>query len=160
MRVLRKRLKSIGELPAPVSAAPGPDVPVGERDPMLIIFQTAGGPLVDIEVFMTARYGYEVRCQVVAGNGMLDMGDGGFITRTNDGVRGQAIPELWLGRFGEAYRLQMQAWIDAVRGETGPVGASLWDGFAATTAAQSAVDSLTSGGWEPIDLPPRPALYS
>ena len=102
-----------------LSGKPGPDVPDGQQDPLLITFRTTSGVMVTIEMFMTARYGYEVRCSVVAGNGILDMGDGTFVTRTSQGSRGQDIPELWLGRFGEAYRAEMQAWIDGIRGLTG-----------------------------------------
>lgn len=143
-----------------ITGRPGPDVPDGERDPMLLIFQTSDGILVEIEAFITAGYGYEVACQVVASAGVADMGDGGFITTTAKRVRGQAIPELWLGRFNEAYRLQMQAWVDSIRGLTGPAGASLWDGFAATAAAQAAVASLSSESWESIDMPDKPELYN
>lgn len=143
-----------------ITGRAGPDVPAGEQDPILLIIRTAGGVLVEIEAFLTARYGYEVTCNVVASDGVAEMGDGGYITTTTAGVRGQAIPELWLGRFGEAYRLEMQAWIDSVRGITGPVGASLWDGFAATAAAEAAVASLTSDTWETVALPPKPDLYA
>ena len=135
-------------------------VPEGQRDPLFILFETEGGVVVDIETFMTARYGYEVTCQVVASNGVCDMGDGGYITRTTEGVRGQAIPPQWLGRFNDSYRIEMQAWIDSIRGRTGPVGASLWDGYAATHAAAAAVESLGSERWVDIDLPERPGLYA
>ncbi|MCP5030906.1 MAG: Gfo/Idh/MocA family oxidoreductase [Actinomycetia bacterium] len=143
-----------------ISGRPGPDVPDGERDPMLLIFQTVTGVLVEVEVFLTARYGYEVVCQVVASDGVADMGDRTYITRTTKRVRGQAIPEQWLGRFNEAYRLEAQAWVDSIRGLTGPVGASLWDGFAATVAAEAAITSLSSERWETVDLPPKPDLYA
>lgn len=137
-----------------------PEVPEGQRDPLFIVYETERGVVVDIEAFMTARYGYEVTCQVVASDGVSDMGDGGYITRTTQRVRGQAIPEQWLGRFRDSYRIEMQAWVDSLRGRTGPVGASLWDGFAATVAADAAVNSLSSGTWEPVDLPPRPDVYA
>jgi len=143
-----------------VTGRPGPDVPAGQHDPMLITFTTKSGVLVPIELFMTAHFGYQVSCQVVACEGVLDMGDGTFITRSATGVRGQDIPELWLGRFGEAYRAELQAWIDSVRGLTGPAGASTWDGYVAALSAQSAVKALTSDGAVGIELPDRPALYA
>ena len=142
-----------------LSGKPGPDVPAGQQDPLLITFRTTSGVLVTIEMFMTARYGYEVTCQVVGSDGILDMGDGTFVTRTTSRLRGQDIPELWLGRFGEAYRSELQAWIDSIRGESGPVGASTWDGYAAAVSSLAAIDALTSNEAVGIELPHRPALY-
>lgn len=135
-----------------------PDTPEGEFDPMVILFTTVGGAIVEIEAFVNAHYGYEVTCQVVASEGVLDMGDGSFITRTSERVRGQAIPELWLGRFGDAYRLQLQAWIDSILNGK-PVGASAWDGYLATLAANAAVAAITQGA-QAIAVPERPALYA
>ena len=142
-----------------VSGKPGPDVPAGQKDPLLVTFGTRSGVLVTIEMFMTARYGYEVTCEVVGSDGILDMGDGAFITRTSDRLRSQDIPELWLGRFGEAYRAELQAWIDSIRGVSGPAGASTWDGYAAAVSSLAAIEALTSNGAVGIELPTRPALY-
>lgn len=143
-----------------VSGKPGPDVPEGHKDPLLVTYRTRSGVLVTIELFMTARYGYEVTCQVVGSDGILDMGDGGFITRTTSRVRGQDIPELWLGRFGAAYRTELQAWIDSLRGASDPAGASTWDGYVAAASSLAAVEALTSNKAVGIELPDRPALYS
>jgi len=142
-----------------IKGRPGPHTPHGEFDPMMIVLTSSRGVLVDIEAFVNAQYGYEVTCQVVAERGVLDMSDGSFITHTTANVRGQGIPELWLGRFAEAYRRELQAWVDYVRGGAA-AGASAWDGFAATAVAQAAATSITSGRSEPIDLPTRPALYA
>lgn len=142
-----------------VSGKPGPDVPTGQKDPVLVTFGTTSGVLVTIEMFMTARYGYEVTCQVVGSDGILDMGDGSFITRTASRQRSQDIPEQWLGRFGEAYRAELQAWIDSLRELSGPVGASTWDGYAAAASSGAAIEALTSDRAVGIELPDRPALY-
>lgn len=143
-----------------IKGRPGPQTPPGQFDPMIVMLTSTNGTLVDIEAFVNAHYGYEVTCQVVGSLGVLDMSDGSFITRTARNVRGQAIPDLWLGRFAEAYRAELQAWVNATRGVSGPVGASAWDGFAATAMAEAAANSITSGTRESIDLPARPALYS
>ena len=137
---------------------PAPATPEGEFDPLLVILTTERGTLVEIEAFVNATYGYEVRCEVVASAGTLDMGDGSFITRRAERAIGHDVPELWLGRFGEAYRRELQAWVDAThRGTTS--GATAWDGLVATITAGAAVRSITDGP-QAIDLPPRPPLYS
>ena len=142
-----------------IKGRPGPDTPPGEFDPMIVIFTTDNGTIVEVEAFVNAHYGYEVSCSVVGSRGMLEMGDGAFITRRATYLRGQDIPELWLGRFADAYRREMQAWVDAVRAGT-TTGASTWDGFAATVGAQAAAKAIRSGKTEPVELPARPALYS
>ncbi len=143
-----------------IAPRPGPDTPPGEFDPMLILFRTTSGTLVEIEAFVNAHYGYEVSCQVVASRGVLDMSDGSFITRTALAVRGQDIPELWLGRFSDAYRRELQAWVGAIRGNPDATGATAWDGLAATFAAQAAAQALRIGHEIPIDMPPRPGMYA
>ena len=46
------------------------------------------------------------------------------------------MPELWLGRFEDAYRRQLQAWVDATHtGRTS--GATAWDGLLATITANA-----------------------
>ena len=45
----------------------------GLRDPQLIIFETAGGRLVDVEAFVSAGYGYDIRCEVVGEDGTLEL---------------------------------------------------------------------------------------
>lgn len=143
-----------------LSGKPGPDVPEGQQDPLLITFRTVGGVLVTIEIFMTAHYGYEVNCQIVGSDGTLDMGDGTFVTRSSARVRGQDLPELWLGRFSEAYRAELQAWIDSIRGLSSPTGASTWDGYVAALSCRAAVDALNENGAVEIEIPNRPALYA
>lgn len=143
-----------------VAGKPGPDVPEGQFDPMLVTLGTTTGPLVTIELFMTAHYGYEVHCEVVGSEGALDLGDGSWITRARGGQRGHGIPEQWLGRFGEAYRAELQAWIDGIRGVPAPAGASTWDGYIAALTCRSAINALTSDGAVRIEIPNRPALYA
>lgn len=143
-----------------IAPRPGPATPVGQLDPLLIFFRTTRGVVVEIEAFVNANYGYEVSCSVVATEGLLDMGDGGFITRTRSRERREDIPELWLGRFADAYRRELQAWVDSLDGLAAPDAATAWDGLAATIAAQAAVDAVESGNVTAITLPARPPLYS
>jgi myo-inositol 2-dehydrogenase / D-chiro-inositol 1-dehydrogenase len=141
-----------------VAGRPGPRTPQGQLDPMLILLTTQRGVLVEIEAFGNATYGYEVRCEVVGSEGTVEMGDGAYLTRRAERSVGHDVPELWLGRFEDAYRRQLQAWVDAThRGLTS--GATAWDGLLATITANAAVASIDDGP-QTIDLPPRPALYA
>jgi myo-inositol 2-dehydrogenase / D-chiro-inositol 1-dehydrogenase len=143
-----------------IAGKPGPNTPEGELDPLLVLMRMASGTLVEVEAFVNAQYGYEVSCRVTGSRGGAQMGEGSYITRSAAGLRGQDVPELWLGRFAEAYHRQLQAWIDHLRGG-GPVpGASAWDGYVATIVANHAVKALQTGEIVDVVLPPTPALYA
>src|SRR5690606_23770541 len=42
-------------------------------DPRLVVLETASGVVVDVEVFVNAQYGYDVRCEVVAEQGTVSL---------------------------------------------------------------------------------------
>lgn len=67
----------------------------------------------------------------------------------------------WIGkkRFGEAFDVELQAFIDGVA--TGELkGPSSWDGYAAAIAGDVCVKAQESGGIEQIEMPERPAFYA
>ena len=45
--------------------APPPSPSGGLRDPLLLVLETASGRVVDVEAFVFAGYGYDIRCEVV-----------------------------------------------------------------------------------------------
>lgn len=140
-----------------VAGRPGPRTPDGELDPILVLLTTRRGVVVEVEAFVNAAYGYEVRCEVVGSEGTVEMGDGAYLTRRAQRSVGHDVPELWLGRFGDAYRRQLQAWVDASHvGRTS--GATAWDGLLATITANAAVTAITDGP-QAIDGPERPSIY-
>jgi myo-inositol 2-dehydrogenase/D-chiro-inositol 1-dehydrogenase len=132
------------------------------KDPQLVFLTTTSGVIVEVESFVNAQFGYEVACEVVASEGTVRLGDGGYLTSSTKGQHGTAVPEQWLGRFGEAYRLEMQAWIDSIREAKGgsiTSGPSAWDGYAATAVAGACISAQASGECVPISLVDRPGLY-
>ncbi len=141
-----------------ISGRAGPHGAIGLKDPVLVFLRTVDDVIVEIELFGNSRYGYEVSCEVVASEGTLVLGDGSFVTATLGGSRGHAVHEQWLSRFDDAYRLELQAWIDSVRAgaATGP---SVWDGYAATAAANACIAAADSGETVPVSLVEKPSLY-
>jgi myo-inositol 2-dehydrogenase / D-chiro-inositol 1-dehydrogenase len=124
------------EVRAPRSTAGAPD---GLVDPQLILLETASGVLIDVEVFVNARYGYDIRCEVVGEQGTVRLAE-------------QLAPDF-RARFATAYRRELDAW---VRGEDGPTA---WDGYAANAVADACLASLHGGGRAEVALEERPALY-
>lgn len=140
------------------SGRPSPHAGDDLRDPLLVLLRTTTGVIVEIELFVNSRFGYEVRCEVVASEGTLDMGEPSFVTVTREGQRGRVVPAEWLGRFGDAYRIELQAWVHSVAAgvATGP---SAWDGYVATAVANAGVAALGAQSLVPIVLVAKPSLY-
>lgn len=121
----------------------------GVVDPQIAVLTMVGGGVVTNEVFISSQVGYEVRCEIVCERGTAIAGrpGAGLLTTSvgrEAGYWGGLLTEDYRGRFATAYDKEVQAWVDAVAtGET--VGATAWDGYAATAVAQAGLASLASG---------------
>ena len=127
-------------------------------DPVMLIIETAGGILADVEIFINARYGYDVRGELVCEEGTIDLARPapGEIRRGLN--QSKTFPPDWRGRFEDAYRIELQGWVNSLRGGP-PVGASAWDGYAATAIAEAGVESLRRGERVEVKLAPKPEFY-
>jgi myo-inositol 2-dehydrogenase/D-chiro-inositol 1-dehydrogenase len=114
--------------------------PNGLRDPQLVLLETASGVLVDVEVFVNAGYGYDIRCEVVGETGTVRLGE-------------QVEPDF-RARFATAYRRELECWVQGL--DHGPTA---WDGYAANAVADACLESLASGARAAVQLAERPPLY-
>ncbi|USQ86506.1 Gfo/Idh/MocA family oxidoreductase [Streptomyces phaeoluteigriseus] len=137
---------------------PSSGAPRGLVDPQFVVFETAGGALVDVEVFVNSGFGYQVRCEVVCEAGSARIGDDHGMLVTARGSAAADVPQDYLVRFADAYDREVQAWVDATRRGrvTGPTA---WDGYAASVVAEAGVRALEDGTRVAVGLAPRPALY-
>jgi myo-inositol 2-dehydrogenase / D-chiro-inositol 1-dehydrogenase len=118
----------------------------GLQDPQLVLLRTANGVLTTVEAFLNARYGYDIRCEVVGEHGTVALANPAAIVTAADRALGTAYPADWRPRFADAYRLELQAWVDGIlEGRPSPV-ASAHDGLVATVAAEAAITSMRQGG--------------
>jgi myo-inositol 2-dehydrogenase/D-chiro-inositol 1-dehydrogenase len=129
------------------------------RDPQILVLESAQGVIVDIEVFVNARYGYDVRCELVGEDGTVSLDAPAATVVRRDAATGRGLPGDWRPRFAEAYRRELQDWVDGLRTEKSARGASAWDGYAATAVAQAGVAALETGTRQLVDIGPRPARY-
>lgn len=131
--------------------SPKPTGLVGEgvQDPQFAVFELANGALADVEVFVNCQVGYEVRCEAVAEKGNATIGLGvGVLTRIA-GHWGGAVPDDFRVRFGLAYDLEVQRWVDAAAKEEID-GPTAWDGYAAAAVCAAGVQSLQEG--RPVEV--------
>ncbi len=129
------------------------------QDPMLLVFSSAGGVLIDVEVFINADYGYEVRCELVGERGTVSLDAPPPTVRRTAGQAARAVPSDWRPRFEEAYRRELQAWVDGIDSDEHGQLASAWDGYVATEVAACSIRALESGQPQQIELRDTPALY-
>jgi myo-inositol 2-dehydrogenase/D-chiro-inositol 1-dehydrogenase len=128
-------------------------------DPLLILLETAGGALVDVEASINIRYGYDIRGEIVGETGTVELAESTPVVVKRDGGFGGRVPEDWRERFVRAYDSEFQEWLDAVEDgrSTGP---SSWDGYAATVTCDAALEALHSGERVPVSLREKPDLYA
>jgi myo-inositol 2-dehydrogenase/D-chiro-inositol 1-dehydrogenase len=118
----------------------------GMQDPQLLLLRTGGGALTTVEVFLNAGYGYDIRCEVVGDRGTVALTNPARVVADGDRRRATGYPADWRPRFAEAYRAELQAWVDAVAaGRPSPL-ATAGDGLAASAAADAVIASMRSGG--------------
>jgi myo-inositol 2-dehydrogenase/D-chiro-inositol 1-dehydrogenase len=115
-----------------VAGRPTRHAPSGVRDPQVVLLETAGGVVVDVESFLRAQYGYDVRCEVVGETGTLAL------------PLPAATARGFEDRFAQAYRDELRAWVSAIQdGNTAGPGA--WDGYAASAVTEACVRSAQTG---------------
>lgn len=130
--------------------ATNPGAPAGIQDPQIAVLRTASGKHVDVELFVTTGVAYEVRTELVGEKGSAFIGlDIGLIRKGAPGTWGGQITPGFRERFGRAYDIQFQRWVDAVRAGRGTGnyvdGPTAWDGYAAAAVCAAGVESLESG---------------
>jgi myo-inositol 2-dehydrogenase/D-chiro-inositol 1-dehydrogenase len=116
------------------------------QDPQVFHLRTADGVLTIVDVFLNARYGYDVRCEVVGETGSLELARSQQ-TMVNQGLgRSRSYAEDWRPVFADAYRLQSQAWVDSLASGTPSPLASATDALNATRVAEALIQSMNAGG--------------
>ena len=129
------------------------------QDPVFLLFTTESGAIVDVEVSVNIRYGYDIRGEVVGEEGTAALGEISPVVVRRQGGLTSPVPADWRERFIRAYDVELQEWLDGVAAGRDPEGPSSWDGYAASTVAEAAVQALAGGERVAVKLVDRPALY-
>jgi myo-inositol 2-dehydrogenase/D-chiro-inositol 1-dehydrogenase len=128
-----------------IKGAATSSAPHGTHDPMLVIFETESGAIVTDEIFVRTGVAYEVRTEVVGVKGSAFIGlDQNLQVKSTDGRWGGKITASFVERFGQAYDIELQRWVDAAKAGTID-GASAQDGYAAVAVCEAGVLALRSG---------------
>jgi myo-inositol 2-dehydrogenase/D-chiro-inositol 1-dehydrogenase len=129
------------------------------QDPQIMLFETAGGVRIDLEVFVNCQYGYDIQCETVGERGLVRLPDPARVGVRAGGRMSSAITQDWRERFVAAFDVEFQQWVDSVAEDT-PAGPSSWDGYAATVIGDATVEALHSGRIVGVDMKDKPAFYA
>ncbi len=129
------------------------------QDPLLLILEMADGVLVDVELSVNIRYGYDIRGEIVGENGTAALGSLSPVSVRRASQVSTPVPADWRQRFLRAYDVEFQEWIDSIADGGQPVGPSAWDGYAAAVVSDAGVEALRSGDRVEVRLAEKPKLY-
>lgn len=119
----------------------------GDCEAGVALYRHENGAMSTIHVGRTASHGYHIETEIIGTLGSLRIGG---IPRKNqceiygaDGVLTEC-PEHFPERFADAYRLEMQAFVDAVRENRKP-NITVYDGTACTKIGYATTEAFKTG---------------
>lgn len=107
------------------------------RDPQTMILTTKSGVRIDVEAFVNNGNNYEIKCEVVCEDAVLNLPEPANIEVTANANKGIAIHKDWSTRFVDAYNTEFQSWINATK-EGRVDGPTAWDGYVGQVTAAAA----------------------
>lgn len=139
-----------------IKGRPSPKAAPGVHDPMTVVFETEGGRIATDEIFVKTGVAYEVRTEVVGSEGSAMIGLDQNLVRTGvGGARTGTITPGFVERFGDAYRIELQRWVDAARRGTVD-GPGVWDGYAAVAVCEAGVEAVRTGRRVEVTMGAKP----
>jgi len=137
---------------------PTRNAPNGQHDPQHVLLETESGVLADVEIYVNAKFGYQVATQASFEDGIVSIGGDSGPYIQSSGKWGGSVTPGFEERFGAAYDVEVQAWVDAaLRGEIG--GPTVWDGYATAACCEAGVEAQKSGEKVKVQLNTKPDLY-
>ncbi|MDN6597472.1 MAG: Gfo/Idh/MocA family oxidoreductase, partial [Lentilactobacillus parabuchneri] len=113
------------------------------------------------EVFVRCQYGYDIKCDVIGEEGVLELPTVPQVATRLNAQYSTAILTDWKARFESAYDIEFRDFINHVSQNESPVGPSAWDGYIAAVTADAALKSLAEdGAKQDLDFPSTPAFYT
>jgi myo-inositol 2-dehydrogenase/D-chiro-inositol 1-dehydrogenase len=130
------------------------------QDPQVIVIETKSGIVINVEVFVNCKFGYDIQCEVIGEDGAVKLPEPLSIGFRKDSVLGQNLLMDWKVRFIEAYDVELQDFMNSIKKTGEPNGPTAWDGYIAAVTTDTCVKAQKSGEKEIIPLVERPAFYN
>lgn len=130
------------------------------QDPLIFVMETESGAIIDDEISVNIRYGYDIRGEIVGEDGTVTLADSNPVIVRRAGAFTGKVPADWRERFIRAYDIELQEWVDSVAAGEQPSGPSSWDGYAAQAVCDAGLKSLHEGVRAVVQLRDKPDLYA
>lgn len=125
------------------------------QDPQVMLLHTESGVLATVETFLNARYGYDIRAELVGTEGTVALTEPARTVTDRSLSRGTTYAEDWRPRFADAYRRELQAWVDATLDGTPTPLATAEDGWRAMLVAEAAIASMQADDGRTVEVAHR-----
>lgn len=122
-----------------------------------IIFEN--NTMANIEVFVNARYGYEVEAEVVCTKGIVNYQNTKNITVKSANKKNNFLTSDYRKYFEKSYIDEIHNWISYLNNNKKIKIATAFDGYAALKTTEVAAKSLQSHRYENVELINTPSLY-
>ncbi|WP_410514610.1 Gfo/Idh/MocA family oxidoreductase [Paenibacillus sp. BR2-3] len=130
------------------------------QDPQIITLETESGIIINAEVFVNCKYGYDIQCEVVGEEGVVYLPEVQSVSFRKNAQYGVNLLMDWKDRFIQAYDVELQDFIDSIKKSGEPNGPTSWDGYVAAVTADACVKAQETGEKEPVALGEKPAFYN
>ena len=124
---------------------------------LTIIFEN--DKVANIEVFVNARYGYEVEGEVICTKGVVSYSNNKTVTIKRENKKENKITSDYRKYFEQSYIDEMHNWISYLNGKAELKLATVFDGYAALKTTEVASKAFLSKKFESVNLIKTPRLY-
>lgn len=135
------------------------DLPDSAQDMLFIDMEMENGTRAIGEIYVNARYGYEVQAEVICQEGVVSSVPPQKVVVRQGGSIGTPISDDFRTYFIDSYKLEMDIWLQSILDGTTFSGASAYDGYCVMATTEAAGCSLRSGEIIPVKTIPKPVLY-
>ena len=137
-----------------------PADPASPRSARLAEIQVTfeSGAIGSLEYNGDSGYGYEVTVEVTGETGSARTASHPSPSLRQAGMASRAITPNWPQRFAQAYRDEVQAWINAIS-KNQATGPSVWDGYLSLVVAEACIRSAEAGTPQFANAGERPSMY-
>jgi myo-inositol 2-dehydrogenase/D-chiro-inositol 1-dehydrogenase len=130
------------------------------KDPQIVTLETNGGIVINAEIFVNCKYGYDIQCEVIGDEGIVSLPEFQSISFRKNATFGTNVLNDWKDRFIDAYDKELQDFMDSIKKTGEPNGPTSWDGYIAAVTADAAIKAQESGEKEVISLVEKPDFYN
>lgn len=128
------------------------------KDPQIMYLTTKSGVRIDVEAWVNAQYGYDIRCEICCEDGTISLPDPTYAPVRANSSKINPITFSWIDRFPDAYNYEIQMWINATK-EGRVDGPDSWDGYVAQITADAAGRARDTQTVVTIEMEDQPDLY-